>query len=128
MVVDSSAILAILLNEAERHDFNVKIAADPVRLLSAANAVETGIVLERRYGETGAHDFDLFLFRASIEIVPFDAEQATLARLAFRRYGRGRHRAGLNMGDCFAYALAKATGEPLLYKGGDFAHTDVESC
>ena len=128
MVIDSSALLAILLDEPERRAFNEMIEADPVRLLSAANFVEAVLVVEARLGETAGREFDLFIYRAEIEIVPVDADQAEIARRAYRRYGKGRHRAGLNFGDCFAYALARVRGEPLLFKGEDFAATDVTRC
>ena len=125
MVIDSSALLAILFDEPERRSFNPMIEADPVRLLSAATFVETAQVIETRLGEPGGREFDLLLHRAAVEIVPVDADQAEIARRALRRFGRGRHPAGLNFGDSFAYALAKTRGEPLLFKGSDFALTDV---
>ena len=87
--------------------------------------LETSIVIEGRYGDEGARDFDLLMAKLVIEIVPLTSKQADLARKAYRRYGKGRNPAGLNFGDCFAYALAKDTGEPLLYKGDDFARTDI---
>jgi ribonuclease VapC len=90
-----------------------------------ATFVEISIVLEARHGAEGVRDLDRFTNRAGIEFVPVDAEQAHIARGAFSRYGKGRHRAGLNYGDCFSYALAMMVGEPLLFKGDDFVHTDV---
>lgn len=126
MVIDSSAVLAILQDEPERSAFNALIAAADTRLLSAASLVELSIVLEARFGADGQGDLDLFLSTAEIEIVAVDREQAELARGAFSRYGKGRHRAGLNVGDCFAYALAKRAGSPLLFKGNDFTHTDLQ--
>ncbi len=128
MVVDTSALAAILFDEPERRSFNEKIEADPVRLLSAASFVEAAVVIEARLGETGGRELDLFLHRAGIEVVAFDADQAESARRALRRYGKGRHPAGLNFGDCFAYALAMARREQLLFKGSDFALTDVPRC
>ena len=125
MVIDTSALVAILLDEPERRAFNEKIEADPRRLLSAVTFVETALVIEARVGEAGGRELDLFLHRANVETVPVDADQAEIARRAFRRYGRGRHPAGLNFGDCFAYALVKTTGEPLLFKGDDFGRTDI---
>jgi len=125
MVIDTSALVAILLDEPERRAFNEKIEADPRRLLSAVTFVETALVIEARVGEAGGRELDLFLHRANVETVPVDADQAEIARRAFRRYGRGRHSAGLNFGDCFAYALVKTTGEPLLFKGDDFGRTDI---
>ena len=125
MVIDTSALLAILLNEPERRRFNELIAASGKRLLSAASLVEAGMVLEVRGGEAAGRELDLFLHRASFEVVPLDADQAEIARAAFRHYGKGRHPAGLNFGDCLAYAASKATAEPLLFKGQDFSKTDI---
>lgn len=128
MVIDSSALIAILCDEPERYDFNRKIEADSRRLISTASVLETSIVLENRYGEEAYRELDFFLLKAAIEIRPFDAEQLEIARRAYRQYGKGRHPASLNYGDCFSYALAKQTGEPLLYKGNDFSQTDIECC
>jgi len=125
MVLDTSALLAILLDEPERRRFNELIEADPVRLISAANVLEAAIVLESRFGEPAGRELDLFLHRAKVEVTVVDGDQVEIARAAFRRFGKGRHLAGLNFGDCFAYALAVASGEPLLFKGSDFAQTDV---
>jgi ribonuclease VapC len=125
MVLDTSALAAILFDEPERRQFNEKIEADPRRLLSAAALVEITRVIEARFGEAGGRELDLLLHRARVEIVALDADQAEIARHAYRAYGKGRHPAGLNFGDCFSYALAKATGEPLLFKGDDFARTDI---
>jgi ribonuclease VapC len=125
MVIDSSVLIAILQNEPDAPDFASAIADSDIRLLSAANLVEASIVIERRNGDDGARDLDLLLYRTGIEIVSVDAEQAEAARVAWRRFGKSRHPAGLNFGDCFAYALAKVTGLPLLYKGSDFALTDL---
>ncbi len=126
MVIDTSAFLAILQNEPERRAFNEEIQAAERRLISAATYVECSMILESRYGAEGVRDFDHFIARAQIAIVPVDAEQARIARDAFREYGKGRHRAGLNFGDCFSYALSRALDQPLLFKGDDFPHTDVE--
>lgn len=125
MVLDTSAVVAILQDEPERRRFIALIDAADACRLSAATLVETGIIIEARYGGDGARDLDLFLSRAGVETVAVDAEQAELARHAFRRFGKGRHPAGLNFGDCFAYALAISVAEPLLFKGGDFSRTDV---
>jgi ribonuclease VapC len=125
MVIDTSALAAIFFGEAERQKFLAAITAAGSRLVSAATVLETGIVLEARQGEAAGREFDLFVVRANLQIVPVDAEQADLARSAWRKYGKGRHAAGLNFGDCFSYALAKASGEPLLAKGADFARTDL---
>ena len=126
MVVDTSAILAIFQDEPERRSFNEAIEAAESRLMSVASFVEASIVIEARFGPDGVRNLDLFLSKADVELVSVDAEQAHLARLAFRQYGKKRHPAGLNFGDCFSYALAKLENEPLLYKGEDFSHTDLE--
>jgi ribonuclease VapC len=127
MVIDTSAILAILLDEPERRRFNEIIEAEPVRLISSGTLLEAAVVLEARKGEPGGRELDLFLHRARVEVVAFDQDQVELARRAIRRYGRGRHTANLNLGDAFAYALAKTTGDRLLYKGDDFKETDIAS-
>jgi ribonuclease VapC len=125
MVIDTSAILTILQGEGERRIFLEAIeAADSIRI-SVASFVETSIVIESRYGAEGLRDLDRFISRANIEQIPVDAEQGQLARSAFSRFGKRRHRAGLNFGDCFSYATAISLGEPLLCKGDDFIHTDV---
>jgi ribonuclease VapC len=126
MVIDTSAFLAIFLAEPERKPFLDLIFQAETCLVSSAIALETGIVLEARRGEAAGREFDLFLVRANVELVPVDAEQTEIARSAFRKYGKGRHPAALNFGDCFAYALAKSSAEPLLAKGGEFDLTDVE--
>lgn len=125
MVVDTSAILAILQDEPERRAFNEAIEAAETCRISVASFVEASIVISARYGTEGLHELDVFLDRARLDFVPVDVEQGKLARDAFRRYGKGRHPAGLNYGDCFAYALARALGEAILFKGDDFARTDV---
>jgi len=126
MVIDTSALLAILQDEPERREFNEAIEAADSRVMSVASFVEASIVVEVRYGAEGLRDLDLFLERASIELLPVDVAQAREARLAFSRFGKGCHAAGLNFGDCFAYALAHVLQEPLLYKGEDFSRTDIE--
>ena len=126
MVIDTSALLAIFLAEPERQGFLERILQAETRLISAATVFETGIVLEARRGEAAGREFDLFVVRVNLQIVPVDAELIEIARSAWRKYGKGRHPAALNFGDCFSYALAKSLGEPLLAKGGDFAQTDVE--
>jgi ribonuclease VapC len=124
MVIDTSARAAIFFGEPERQQFLDAILAAEQRLVSAATMLEAGIVIESRQGEAAGREFDLFAVRAKLQVAPFDAEQSELARLAWRKYGKGRHPTGLNFGDCFSYALAKSTGEPLLAKGADFALTD----
>jgi ribonuclease VapC len=127
MVIDTSAVLAIFQDEPERRAFNEAIEAADQRLLSAASFVESSIIIETRYGADGVRDLDLFIAKAKIEIVPVDAEQAHVARQAFRLFGKGRHPAGLNFGACFAYALARSSSDTLLYKGADFSRCDVDS-
>ncbi len=126
MVIDSSALLAIFFAEAERVAFLDQIIGAESRLISAGTVLETAMVLEARRGEPAGRDLDLFQIHAGLQVVPFDGDQVDIARSAWRRFGKGRHPAGLNFGDCFAYALAKFTGEPLLAKGADFALTDIE--
>jgi ribonuclease VapC len=126
MVIDTSAVLAILFDEPEADDIEMAIDADPVRLMSAASYLETAIVVESRLGEPGGRELDLLLHKAGIEIVAVTAEQADAARDAWRRFGKGRHLAGLNFGDCCSYALASVSGEPLLFKGDDFGKTDIQ--
>jgi ribonuclease VapC len=128
MVIDTSALVAIFLGEPERKLFLDFILQAETRKISAATVLETGIVLEARRGESAGREFDLFLVRANLEIVPVDAEQTEIARSAWRKYGKGRHTAALNFGDCFAYAVAKFAGEPILAKGTDFAATDIDVC
>ena len=125
MVLDTSAIVAIALNEPDSAELELRIADDPIRLISAATVLETAIVLETRLGDAGGREFDLWLLKVGAEVVPVDAEQIDAARRAWRRYGKGRHAAGLNYGDCFSYALAVSRGEPLVFKGEDFAKTDI---
>ncbi len=128
MVIDTSALLAIFLAEPDRKPFLDLIIQAETRLISAANVLETGIVLEAKRGEAAGREFDLFVVRAALQVVPVDSEQVEIARSAWRKYGKGRHPAALNFGDCFAYALAKFSCEPLLAKGTGFALTDVETC
>ena len=125
MVIDTSALLAILQDEPERRAFNEAIEGAASRAVSVASWVEVSMVIETRTGAEGLRDLDLFVDRARIGIVPVDVEQGKAARRAFSRFGKGRHPAGLNYGDCFAYALARQLGEPLLFKGDDFGKTDV---
>ena len=126
MVIDTSAVVAILLHEPEAPLLAEAIEATRPRLLSAASLLEASMVIETRKGEAGGRELDLFIYRAGIEIVAVTPDQAEVARVAWRRYGKGRHPAGLNYGDCFAYALATVSGAPLLYKGADFGQTDIE--
>jgi ribonuclease VapC len=125
MVIDTSALIAILFGEPEALSFTRAIADESRKLISAFNALETGIVVEARKGEAGGRELDLLLHRAQIEIVAMNADQTELAKAAWRQYGKGNHPAGLNIGDCCAYALAKYSGETLLFKGNDFSQTDI---
>jgi len=124
MVIDASAVISIFLGEPEREAFIRAIQADSVRLISAATFLEAAIVLDNRVNK--AWQLEALIEAAAIEIVPVTAEHARIARVAFREFGKGKHRAGLNFGDCFRYALAKSSGEPLLQKGEDFNRTDVK--
>ncbi len=126
MVIDTSAIAAIFLGEPERTIFLNAMRDAETRFVSAATVLEIGIVLESRLGDAAGRELDLFLLRVNIEIIPVDSEQAEVARAAWRRYGKGRHAAGLNFGDCFVYALAKCFDELILAKGTDFLPTDIE--
>jgi len=126
IVIDTSAVVAILRDEAERRTFNEVIEGAKRCLMSAVSFVEASMVMESRMGYDGLRDFELFVLKAGIEIVPVDVEQANIARGAFRKFGKGRHAANLNFGDCFSYALAKATDAALLFKGHDFSRTDIE--
>jgi ribonuclease VapC len=126
MVFDTSALIAILQHEPDGPRLLQAVIAAPRRLISAATVLEVSIVHAARTGtDEGFHDVDDFLQRARATIRPVSRTQAALARTAFWRFGKGRHRAGLNFGDCFVYALAQTTGEPLLCKGDDFRHTDL---
>jgi ribonuclease VapC len=127
MVIDSSALIAILLEEPDAGALAEVIEDAAARLLSAATFVEAAIVIEARKGSEGARDLELLISRTGIQVVAVDAAQAREAQLAWRRFGKGNHPAGLNLGDVFSYALAKVTGSQLLYKGDDFAQTDLEA-
>jgi ribonuclease VapC len=127
MVIDTSALIAILFGEPEAEAFARALADDPKKLISTFSALETGVVVEAKKGEAGGRELDLLLHRAGIEIVAMNVDQVELARSAWRNYGKGNHPAGLNIGDCCAYALAKYSGQPLLFKGDDFKQTDIRS-
>lgn len=127
IVLDTSAIVAILSDEPERRAFNEIIERAPVRFISAGTLLETKMVLFARFGPQASNAVDAFILRASIRIEPVGADTAEIAFEAFRRFGRGSgHPAKLNYGDCFSYALAREKQAPLLFKGGDFGHTDIE--
>ena len=126
MVIYTSAIITILLGEDDSEVFAIAIANDPKRLISAFSALEVSIVIEAKKGEAGGRELDLLLHRSQVEIVAMDSDQAELARIAWRTFGKGRHQAGLNIGDCCSYALSKSSDEPLLFKGNDFSKTDLK--
>ena len=126
MVLDTSAIVAILQAEPEAERLVAALEAASTRRISAATLVETGIVMQARYGDAGAREVDVFIEKLSVDVLAVTSAHAALARDAYRRFGKGQHRAALNYGDSFAYALAMALEEPLLFVGDDFSHTDVQ--
>ena len=127
MIVDTSALLAVLFAEPDARRYAQAIAEALNCRMSVANLLEATLVIEGRAGIAGGHELDLFVERARIELIPVTVEQVQAARQAWRRFGKGNHPAALNFGDCFAYALAEVSQEPLLWKGDDFALTDVEA-
>jgi ribonuclease VapC len=128
MVIDSSALIALLLGEPETLIFVAAIAATPRRLVSMPTSLEAAIVMVSRSGAVALEKLDRLLVEPGVELVPFSHEHAVLAIDAFCRFGKGSgHAAGLNFGDCFTYALAKLANEPVLFKGGDFSRTDLAS-
>src|SRR5437773_8263836 len=126
VVIDTSALRAVLLGEPERGKFLQLLSESETRLLWAPNSLELAMVVESRRGEAAGCELDLFMHRTKIEIVAVDAEQSSIARFAWRKYGKGRQPAGLNFGDCFAYALTKMSSELLLAKGEYFQRTDLQ--
>lgn len=128
MVIDTSVITAILFGEDDAERFAQAIEDDPTRLMSSGSVLEASLVIESELGQEGARELDLLLHTTAIEIVAFTVDQLKVARYAFRTYGKGRHPARLNYGDCFSYGLSKTSGEPLLFKGNDFSKTDVDRC
>ena len=127
MIVDTSAVLAVLFDEADARRYAEAMAGAETCRLSAASWLEAGITVDSQAGAAAGRQLDAFVKRAGLVIEPVTLEQAELARQAYFDFGKGRHPAGLNFGDVFAYALAKSTGEPLLFKGEDFARTDIEA-
>jgi ribonuclease VapC len=125
MVIDTSAVVAILRGEAVAERLELAIEADPVRLLSAASLIECAIVMEARLGDIGGRELDLLIHKGGLDVVAVDAEQAEIARVAYRKFGKGRHPASLNFGDTFSYALSMSAGEPLLFTGRDFELSDI---
>lgn len=128
MVVDTSALLAVLLEEPDGDALLQRIVDDPVRLVSAGTLLEAGIVADGNPNRRKGPALDALLATLGVRVEPVTEEQARVAREAYRRFGKGNHPAALNFGDCFAYALSRVTGEPLLFKGGDFGRTDVARC
>ena len=127
MVIDSSAILAVLLGEPNADRFSAEMAEAEILRISAVSYFEVSMILDTRKGIAGRHELDFLIRRSDVRIESFDPLQARIAREAFHRFGKGRHRAGLNFGDCCSYALAKLRNEPLLFKGSDFSLTDIAS-
>ncbi len=127
IVIDTSAVVAVLQDEPERRTLTEAIERAERCVMSAVSYVEASMVIEARRGYDGVRDFDLLILKAGIDVAAVDAEQAKIARSAFRKFGKGRHAANLNFGDCFSYALAQALEAPLLFKGNDFSQTDVET-
>ena len=125
MIIDTSAVLAILFGESDAGRYEDAISAAWPRRMSVVALLEAAMVLESRGGAAAGQELDVLLEKARVELVPVTPEHANAARRAWRRFGKGDHPAALNFGDCFAYALAETTGEPLLFKGGDFARTDI---
>ncbi|MCK5719676.1 MAG: type II toxin-antitoxin system VapC family toxin [Thiomargarita sp.] len=128
MVIDSSALIAILESEPEAEQLAETIEQDQVRLISAVSVVETTIVIENRRGDDGVKALNLLMDKIAIEIISVTAEHTTIACQAYRDFGKGKHSAKLNFGDCFSYAAAKLWDEPLLFKGNDFNKTDIDCC
>ncbi|WP_190303321.1 type II toxin-antitoxin system VapC family toxin [Methylomonas rhizoryzae] len=128
MVVDSSALIAVLLMEADADQLLNQLVDAEELYLSAVSLLETAIVIEHKKGLAGAEKLDELLAELAVNVVGFDRGQAALARSAWREFGKGRHPAKLNFGDCCSYALAKQLGKPLLFKGNDFAQTDMVGC
>jgi ribonuclease VapC len=126
MVIDTSALIAVLLREPDASRLMAVFNTMPLSRISAASLLEAGMVMQGRLGNEGESRLDRLLQRLGVEIVPVSREHAEIARAAFRRFGKGRHPAALNFGDCFSYALARALGEPLLFVGDDFSQTDID--
>ncbi len=127
MIVDASALLSIVLGEPDRHRFYTSLGRAGTSALSAVNYVEAGIGADRDQSPERGRFLDEVIERFAVQIASVTPLQSEIARDAYRRYGKGRHPAGLNLGDCFAYALAKTRNEPLLFKGEDFTRTDIEA-
>jgi len=128
MVIDTSALVAMMMGEPTADRLVAAVESETGRLVSAATVVEASLVLMGRYGDVGDAQLDRFLRSIGAEVVPVGEDQVSIARDAAMRFGRGRHPAALNFGDCFSYALSVARHEPLLFVGDDFSKTDVEAC
>jgi ribonuclease VapC len=126
MVIDTSAIIAILLGEPEAERISLAVLGDPKRLMSAFSLLECSLVIEGRKGEPGGRELDLLLHRLQVEVVSMNPAQSQIAREAWRHFGKGRHPASLNIGDCCSYALASYANESLLFKGNDFNQSDID--
>lgn len=125
MVIDTSALIAILLGEDETERIAKVIAEDNVRLISSFSLLESSIVIEAKKGESGSRELDLLIHKIGAEIIGFDSEQSITAKKAWREYGKGNHSASLNIGDCCTYALSKSSNQSILFKGNDFNQTDI---
>jgi ribonuclease VapC len=125
VIVDTSALLAVLFGEKDAEDYARAISEADICRISAATFVEVSVVVESQTGDAGSRQWDSFFRTAGISIEPVTEEHAHAARQAWSDFGKGRHLAGLNFGDCFSYALAKVSGEPLLFKGQDFRKTGI---
>jgi len=126
VIVDSSAVLAVIFGEADAARYAAAMAAADACRMATPIWLEASVVVEGRGGLAAVQRLDDFMAEAGMELLPFTPEQARLAQVAWRRFGKGRHRASLNYGDCMSYALARQRAEPLLFKGDDFIHTDIE--
>lgn len=126
MIVDSSAVVAVLRSEQDAAEFAKAIESAPSRHISVVNYVEAAVAIDSAKDAIASRRFDDFFRVSRISLEPVTRAQAEIARQAYRDFGKGRHKAGLNFGDCFAYALARDLAEPLLFKGKDFRHTDIE--
>lgn len=127
MIIDTSAVIAILAGEPDAAQFAQLIEQDPTPRIGTPALLEASIVLTRWFGETAEAALDAFVRESGAEIVAFDLPQLRAAQEAYRRFGKGRHAAALNFGDCMSYALAQVCDEPLLFKGDDFVHTDIKA-
>lgn len=127
MIVDASALLAVILDEVDADRFTAAMVSAPAPLMSAVNFWEVAVRVDRADRSATLHKFDAIMDLTGVTIAAVSAHQATLARRAHAAFGKGRHPAALNLGDCFAYALARETGRPLLFKGDDFIHTDIDA-